>query len=470
MPFADVSEIVSGNSADFFEIISTYFIILVLMARIKPFCGIRYNTDLIKIENVIAQPYDKIDLNMQKTYHHKSPYNIVRLILGYDIPEPGQISDKYQRAGDLFTNWINTGILHQDQDPSFYIYDQEYELNDEYYRRLSLIADVRLVEFSKGIILPHENTLSKPKEDRLKLLEKTKVNLELVFMLYRDSSMEVNRMLQEYIKDEQSLFNIIDDLGVRNRLWRLDNAALAGRISAWFSDKKLYIADGHHRYESSVIYRNKMHKLEADDSEKPYDYIMSALVSIDDPALKILPTHRAVFGIDDFDPEDFLSKVSVNFDAIDCGQSLNGLLEYMRIPEVMGQETASTRIGYFCEDNGNFYVLKLKKGHKPEGLIVGPHSFDWKNLDVAVLHKIILDGILGITEEKLRSQSNIKYVRELSELYDMVAEGEAQMAFVMNPTRTDQVRAICEQGEKMPQKSTDFYPKMLTGLVINPLT
>lgn len=440
------------------------------MARIKPFCGIRYNMDLVNIEDVITQPYDRIDANMQRSYHHKSPYNIVRLILGYDIPEPGQVSDKYERAKNLFNTWISSGILHQDHEPSLYVYEQEFELKGKYFSRLSLIADVQLVEFSKGIILPHEDTLSKPKEDRLKLLEKTKVNLELVFMLYQDRNMEIVRMLRSYIKDRQPLFDIRDDLGVRSCLWRLSDTLLAEQIAAWFDDKKLYIADGHHRYESSIIYRDEMLRLDADDVEKPYDYIMSALVSIDDPTLKILPTHRAVFGIDNFDLQDFLSKVSVNFEVINCGQSFEMVLECMRTPEAGDRKPPYVKIGFFCEGNGNFFVFKLKEGQRPEELIDGPYSIEWKNLDVAVLHKLILDEILGITEEKLSSQSNIKYVRELSELYDMVVEGEAQMAFVLNPTRTEQVRNICEHGEKMPQKSTDFYPKMLTGLVINPLT
>jgi len=440
------------------------------MARIKPFCGIRYNMDLVNIEDVITQPYDRIDANMQRSYHHKSPYNIVRLILGYDIPEPGQVSDKYERAKNLFNTWINSGILHQDHEPSLYVYEQEFELKGKYFSRLSLIADVQLVEFSKGIILPHENTLSKPKEDRLKLLEKTKANFELVFMLYQDRKMEIVRILRSYIKDRRPLFDIRDDLGVRGCLWRLSDDMLAERIAAWFGDKKLYIADGHHRYESSIIYRDEMRRLDVDDEEKPYDYIMSALVSIDDPALRILPTHRAVFGIDNFDLQDFLSKVSVNFDVINCGQSFEMVLECMRNPEAGDRKPPYVKIGFFCEGNGNFFVFKLKEGQRPEELIDGPYSIEWKNLDVALLHKLILDEILGITEEKLSSQSNIKYVRELSELYDMVVEGEAQMAFVMNPTRTEQVRAICERGEKMPQKSTDFYPKMLTGLVINPLT
>ena len=439
------------------------------MARIKPFCGIRYNMDLVNIENVITQPYDRIDANMQRSYHHKSPYNIVRLILGYDIPEPGQISDKYERAKNLFNTWINSGILHQDHEPSLYVYEQEFELKGKYFSRLSLIADVQLVEFSKGIILPHENTLSKPKEDRLKLLEKTKANFELVFMLYQDRKMEIVRILRSYIKDRRPLFDIRDDLGVRSCLWRLSDTLLAERVAAWFDDKKLYIADGHHRYESSIIYRDEMLRLDADDVEKPYDYIMSALVSIDDPTLKILPTHRAVFGIDDFDLQDFLSKVSVNFEVINCGQSFEMVLECMRTPEAGDRKPPYVKIGYFCDGNSNFFVFKLKEGRKSEDLISGPYSIEWKNLDVALLHKLILDEILGITEEKLSSQSNIKYVRELSELYDMVAEGEAQMAFVLNPTRTEQVRNICEHGEKMPQKSTDFYPKMLTGLVINPL-
>jgi uncharacterized protein (DUF1015 family) len=407
---------------------------------------------------------------MQRSYHHKSPYNIVRLILGYDIPEHGHVSDKYERARNLFNTWISSGILQQDGVPSFYVYEQEFELKNEFFRRLSLIADVQLVEFSKGIILPHEDTLSKPKEDRFKLLEKTKANFELVFMLYQDRNMEIVRMLGDYIKNRQPLFDTRDDFGVRNRLWRLSDNVLTERIAAWFGDKKLYIADGHHRYESSIIYRDEMRRLDVDDEKKPYDYIMSALVSIDDPALRILPTHRAVFGIDDFDFQDFLSKVSVNFDVIDCGQNLRVTLEHMRISEAGDWKPSYVKIGYFYEGNGDFFVFKLREGQKPEELIDGPYSIEWKNLDVVVLHKLILDKILGITEEKLNSQSNIKYVRELSELYDMVVEGEAQMAFVMNPTRTEQVRNVCENGEKMPQKSTDFYPKMLTGLVINPLT
>ncbi|MCL5986444.1 MAG: DUF1015 domain-containing protein [Actinobacteria bacterium] len=439
------------------------------MARIKPFCGVRYNTDLINIQDVVTQPYDKIDENMRRSYHHKSPYNIVRLILGYDIPEHGQVSDKYERAKNLFTTWISSCILNRDSEPSFYVYEQEFELRGEYFCRLSLIADVQLVEFSKGVILPHENTLSKPKEDRLKLLEKTKANLELVFMLYQDKNMEIVRMLKSCIKSRRPLFDIIDDLGIRNRLWRLSDAELIEQITAWFGDKKLYIADGHHRYESSLIYRDKMRKLDADGAEKSYDFIMSALVSIDDPALRILPTHRAVFEIEDFSIEDFLSRVSVNFDIINCGQSLESVLNYMDIPGTQDWKSSTVSIGYFYEGNGDFFVFKLKEGRKPEELIDGSYSIEWKNLDVAILHKLILDEILGITEEKLRSESNVKYVRELSELYDMVAEGEAQMAFVMNPTRTEQVRTICERGEKMPQKSTDFYPKMLTGLVINPL-
>ncbi len=411
------------------------------MAEIKPLKGIRYNQEKVDLEAVVTQPYDKIIPEMQDDYYKKSEYNVVRVILG-------KSKDRYTEARDLFAEWLENDILIQDKESSIYPYFQEYTtLKGEKKIRKGFAALLKLEDFSKGVVLPHEKTLSAPKEDRLKLLRATQANFGQIFMLYPDPANEIPNLIDAKISNALPLIDICEtyEKDVRHKLWKLSDTSLISKIQQLMKPKTLLIADGHHRYETALNY----------SKENPSaTYRMITFVSMDDPGLLILPTHRAVYGIQS---TEFRTQSSELFDIIKKGTK-DELLSELR-----GKRHT------FGLYDGEFWLLKLKDKSIIDRFVDKNRTQEYKTLDITILHSIVLEHILKISKEQIARKEHIDYLRDINKGIEGVKSGKYDFFFILNPTKMDEVKNIVEQHEVMPQKSTDFYPKLITGLVINKL-
>jgi uncharacterized protein (DUF1015 family) len=391
------------------------------MAEIQPFHGVLYNTDRVKPADVLTQPYDKITPEMRERYLKLSPYNLVQIELGKEQPGDNDSSNKYIRARDLYLGWLKEGVLRKSTKPAFYWLEQTFDGKT----RRGLIAAVRLHRWDEGVIMPHEHTLSKPKADRMSLLKTVGAQQGQIFMLHPDP---IPRP-----KLGSPLYELVDDYNVTNKVYEVLDTA---DIQAAIARQKLYIADGHHRYETSLAYRDEA-------GTEASKYVMATLVHMDDPGLVVLPTHRTVSHLAGFDRKAFAVKLAQNF-------------------EIAPQSTVKAdTIGMF--DGERFYSLRPKTNLKP--LFAGKPPL-WDTLDVAILHVAILEALLGIDEKRLREEANVTYWRETEKAIAEVKAGKAQLAFFLKPTPVRDVKAISDAHSRMPQKSTDFYPKLLSGMVM----
>lgn len=420
------------------------------MAVIAPFRGVRYNQKKTgDLDGVVAPPYDVISPDDEQWLLGHHPNNIVRLILPKDNG-----GDKYERAGGILRGWLESGVLTQDDSPSFYVCEQDYEINGEWKRRLGLTCLVKLQDYGKGV-LPHEKILSSPLEDRIKLMTAAKSNLDSVFGLYPGGETE-EVLFSSVARDPDAVAT--DRNGVKCSLWRISDPAAIKKVVDGMVSENILIADGHHRYAAALAYRDKMREAaKKPDPEAPYEYIMMTLVSLHNRGLVVLPTHRMVRGLENFDADAFLAELSKLFDTAAVPRAQ--LAERLKSAEKKG-----TFGLYLGEDKS--YLISLKAGEKPESLIKSAGSDALKKLDVSVLHSLILEGILGIGAKQLAGQSHLKYSQSPETVMNSVDSGESQAAVLLNATPVDDVMAVASTGDRMPQKSTYFYPKLLTGMVI----
>ncbi|MCX7886362.1 MAG: DUF1015 domain-containing protein [Verrucomicrobiae bacterium] len=399
------------------------------MAEIQPFAGIMYNTGRVQLAEVLTQPYDKITEEMRERYLAASPYNLVRIELGKDQPGDDAASNKYTRAAGLYRQWLREGILHRSAKPAFYWLEQTFVPpgGKQKLTRKGVIGRVRLSRWEEGKILPHEHTLSRPKADRLALLRAVGAQQGQIFMLHPDPIPAP--------KLDRPLFAVVDDYQVVNTLWEITDRDEIARIQAALWPQTFYIADGHHRYETALAYREEA-------GTEASQYVMATLVHMGDPGLGILPTHRTVSGIAAFDPRKFREAISVNFDLAPWGSAGIGMAD------------ALGRV-----------ALRLKDPAAIKPLFAGKPPL-WETLDVAILHVAILEALLGIDEVRLREETNVAYWREPEKAMEQVLAGKAQLAFFLPPTPVSAVKAVADARSRMPQKSTDFYPKLLSGMVM----
>ena len=434
------------------------------MAQIYPFRGLRYDPKAVgNIAKVVAQPYDKIDKRLREIYYRRHPKNIVRIIKGETFPNDTAENSVYTRARSYFHEWLSEGTLRQDTVPALYVYDETYPLPSGGTKtRRGMIAVAELEEFGRGGIIPHERTLAGPKADRLNLTRATGGQFGQIFMLYPDPLQRVNALLGKGAEGKP-VYDFSDDsegAKVVHRLWIVTRPEIVAAVAEEMKPKPLFIADGHHRYETALNYRNEMRadgRKCAPGSEN-FNNSMMTFVNFDDEGLTILPTHRMVFGLPSPDWPALVRRLGENFTLTDV-PSLDALLK--------GMGNGRDRHVFGFQGEGKFRLLALKPDRKPEGIVPGAFSPAWKELDVSLLHTLILDAILGIDAAKLEAQTNVRYYRSAPEAAVAVEKGEGQMAFYLNPTRAGQVKEVAGQGEKMPQKSTDFFPKILSGLLIN---
>jgi len=407
------------------------------MAKIFPFAAYRYSEAAGPLVSLVTQPYDKISATMRKTYLAQSPYNLVRAILGEPTSADSPENNVYTRAAQLLNEWIAGGILKQDKEPSLFAYFQDFRVPDtgEYLTRKGFIGLGQLEDYSAGVIFRHEQTLSGPKKDRLELLRHTRAHPEQLFMVYPDPQGEIDKLLDAASTGRPDC-EVADEYGAEHRLWRIADPAQITRIQALMADKKLIIADGHHRYETALAFRNE------NPGSKDASKVVMTFVNMYSPGLRILATHRVISDLQNFEESAFLRRAESTF-AVERIDSLEKLTERWKNgkPGVFG--VALT---------GGLYIFTAKN---PEG-----------QLDVPVLHTTLIGGVLGISEEQVRDGKHLRYIRGLDTAVEEVRGGTAQIACLLKPTSVQQVADISFGGGVMPQKSTDFYPKLLSGLTI----
>jgi uncharacterized protein (DUF1015 family) len=429
------------------------------MAEIHPFRAFRYDSQQVRLDQVVTQPYDKITPTLQDRYYSASPYNLVRIILGRAEAKDNPANNVYSRAAAAFAEWRNSGLVRQDSTPSLYRYSQSFTLpsSSTEVERQGFIALGRIEEYSAGVVYRHEQTLSKPKADRLELLRATQAHFGQIFMLYEDSG-QIDRLLATAAPAD---IEISDEYGVVHRLWQISDADLLRSVCAAMQDKKLIIADGHHRYETALNYRNERRgeKPSAVAGPAPYEFVMMTLVNMNSPALTILPTHRVVHSLENFSEETFYRSARAFFDidGVDSSVSASQAVPMLR-------EAGRSGTCLLAITAKRAFLL-----HHPNPSVAGIFngvSLRQESLDVVQLHKVLLEKVLDLSEESIRNQKNLSYVRDAAEALSSVRGGAADIVFLMNPCRIAQVRDIAFAGEVMPQKSTDFYPKLLSGLTI----
>lgn len=413
------------------------------MVTIKPFKGVRYNLEKVLLKNVIAPPYDVISKQMREALNTKSPYNVVNLIL----PEG---DDKYKKAGELYNELKSQEILLKDGEASFYVYEQEYEVDGVNYVRTGFIGLLGLEEFGTGKVFPHEKTLSGPKEDRFNLMKECKTNFSQIFGLYMDKENKMDKLFSS-IKKSMPMASAVDLDGVKNTIWNISDMSIIEDIESFMQNKNLYIADGHHRYETALNFKKYMRDKNGDmpGSVKPYDFVMTMFVNFYDEGLKIFPTHRVVKVDDEFDEVVFLNKVSDSFDIITLSSDEKDAFFY---------ENGESKIVFKNMDKYYGFILKNN--------IYNQLHHIYRNINTYILQEVILKGVLGFRDEKILKKEGVYFVQS-EESADKIAESQRVITFFLKGLNIEAVREVSEAGLVMPQKSTYFYPKLQTGLVIN---
>ena len=407
------------------------------MARIFPFQPYRYSTRAGRLSDLVTQPYDKISPEMRARYLGLNAHNLVRIILGERLPSDDSKTNVYTRAAGYLSDWIAQGVLVREQEPCLFAYFQDFCVPDtgERLSRRGFIGLGAVEDYSAGVVYRHEQTLSGPKQDRLELLRHTHTHFGQIFMLYPDPEREVDQLLE---KCSQATPDdaVVDEYGAEHRLWKISDAARIAAICGRMADKRLLIADGHHRYETALAFRNENPGLAGAAR------VMMTFVNMYSPGLKILATHRLVSGLANFDAAEFLSRASGAFH-----------VEEVRSPDdlqSMWQGAPRGTLG--AATGGRLYLLRLREPSE--------------KLDVPILHESLLEEVLGISEEAVRAERNLHYVRGLDKAIEAARLGDAQIAFLLRPTPVEDVARISFSGGVMPQKSTDFYPKLLSGLTL----
>jgi uncharacterized protein (DUF1015 family) len=447
------------------------------MADIYPFRAFRYDPRQVTAAQVVTQPYDKITPALQDRYYAASPYNLVRIILGRREESDNPANNVYSRAAADFRDWRQQGILRQDSLPSLYVYSQRFTLptgstkegSTTELERRGFIALGRLESYTAGVVFRHEQTLAKPKADRLDLLRATRAHFGQIFMLYEDSG-HIESLLADSTADPAvEDVPIKDEHGVVHRVWQVSDPKLIDSLRAAMSDKKLIIADGHHRYETALTYRNERRASDSSNAQSasdpagsPHEFVMMTFVNMNSPALRILPTHRVVQELASFSEDNFRNSARAHFDIDEVDPSLDA----PRATAIL-RESGRCGTSILAVTANRAFLLHHPNPNTPE--VFTGLSIRQQALDVVQLHKCLLEKVLNLSEESIRNQQNISYIRDAAGALSLVrgtSGTRANIAFLLNPCRMAQIRDVAFAGEVMPQKSTDFYPKLLSGLTI----
>jgi uncharacterized protein (DUF1015 family) len=414
------------------------------LADVRPFRGWHYNLMKVRdLSQVITQPYDKIPKELQQKYIERHPDSFVNLILPA-APDP------YGFSATTVKLWSSQLVLNRDPDPTIYVLHQDFEIGGQKKTRKSFIAAIRVDEFEKGTVLPHERTLSKPKADRLSLLRATRMDYEQIFMLYDDPSGIIDRALTP---TGEPTMKATDDYGVVQKVWTITDPGRLATVRETLADKVMLIADGHHRYETALNYRQEMERAGNVPDDAALRFKSTAFVNISDPGLVVLPTHRLLFGLKSPKWNDIVAGLGKWFET-----------RAIKDAEVAGElaRAGTDHVFVLHVGKNRSWVLRLTDKAAVEE-IIKDHSADYRDLDVAILHSLLIENVLGIKVADI--EDHVAYERSLPDAMTKVDQFNYQAAFIINPTRADQVQKVAAHGERMPQKSTDFYPKFVSGLV-----
>jgi uncharacterized protein (DUF1015 family) len=436
------------------------------MADIRAFRGLRYDLGHVgSLADVVAPPYDVIDPALQQALYDRSPYNVIRLILNEEGPGDTESDNRYTRSARCLRDWQDEHVLAQDSARALYVYHQDFEVEGRRYTRRGFLARVRLEPFGQGRIYPHEETLAGPKADRLKLFRATAMNLSPVFGLYPDADGAVQARLDVAVARALPL-EATDHLGVVNRLWPVTDQQVVSAVTGALGPKPVFIADGHHRYETGLRYLEEQKAAGAvRDAEAPANFILMMLVSMSDPGLVILPTHRLVSGLGGLTAERLRALLAPHFDLETIGHGEAGARDTWAWIEADGGQNV---FGLGTTGDGGEAVWQTARLRSPEGMasLAADHGPAWRGLAVSVLHVLVLDHLLA---PATGGRPACRYVHLLREVQEDVAARRCELAVLVPPARMSHVEQIAGNLEKMPPKSTYFYPKLLSGLVFNPL-
>jgi uncharacterized protein (DUF1015 family) len=439
------------------------------MAIVKPFKGIRYNTDKLEISKVVTPPYDVISEEEQNAYYTCDPYNIIRLILGKHLKGDDKTKNRYSRALECYSAWQQDDYLIRDDQPALYLTSMDFSIDHKTYKRYGLIALVRLEDFKTGVVKPHEKTFSNVKSERLKLMIACQANLSPVFSLFPDHDRFVLDTLLHSVENLTPELAFDDDKNQSHKLWRILDPEVHATIEKAMSDKPIFIADGHHRYETALQYLSYLEQQQGKlPDSHPARYIMMYLSSMDDPGLVIRPAHRQLTTVPDNCLTDFLNNVTQYFDVKTLpfdAHTKTDVLE--RFTHELSEGKDLHRLGAYCKNHSAFILLTLKPDVMSDEKEIPPALRD---LDVTLLTQIIFERILELDKKSLDDENKITYTTSIEQAVENVDQGKCDMVMLLNPTRIDQVEAVANSGLTMPRKSTYFFPKVITGLVINDLT
>ncbi len=418
------------------------------MATVKEFGALRFSDKAGAKGEVCCPPYDIISSEQKQAFLKANPNNIIRL----ELPEQNEAG--YALAGQTLKNWVDSGILKQDTEDCLYIYEEKFSVKGKDYSFKGIVARVKLHPFSDGVVLPHEETLSKAKTDRLNLMTATGCNFSQIYSLYSDKERASAALIAKLSKGAPD-DTFTDTDGVTHSLWVAKKSEETQALCRFFDDKKLYIADGHHRYETALNYQKQLREQGVTNSDA--DYIMMFLIDMENDGLVVFPTHRIVRDLSEIDEEKLLEKCEENFEVDLCNEG--------EIEEKLDTAYKTGKKAFGFVGKTKTAILTLKDlGVMDKVLKTASPAL--KGLDVSVLHTLILENVLGIDKENMAKQINLTYTRDFAEAV-AAAKGKANCAFILNPTRVEEIAAVSAAGEKMPQKSTYFYPKLITGLVMN---
>jgi uncharacterized protein (DUF1015 family) len=433
------------------------------MADIRAFRAFRYDLGRVgSLSDVIAPPYDVIDPPLQDALYARSPHNVIRLILNKEFPSDTDRDNRYTRAANCLRDWQRDGVLVQDSARSLYVYHQEFEIEGRRAIRRGFLGRVRLEKFGQGRIYAHEETLAGPKADRLKLFHATNMNLSPIFGLFPDTANEVQGLLDKAIARSLPL-EATDHLGVVSRLWPISDQHIVSQVTGLMGPKPIFIADGHHRYETALRYFEEAQAAgEAKDTEPPQGFVLMMLVGMSDPGLLIMPTHRLVSGLPGLTSDRLVSLLAPHFDIEKIGTGDKAARDAWELIEA---EDTQNVLGFGTTADGVWNLARLRDP-APVAKLAASHSADWHGLAVSVLHVLVLDHLVP---GQLSAKPACRYVHLLREVTDATTAKSCDMAVLVPSATMEHVERIAGNMEKMPPKSTYFYPKLLSGLVFNPL-
>jgi uncharacterized protein (DUF1015 family) len=434
------------------------------LAEIRPFHGIYYNQSLVKdLAKVICPPYDIITPQTQQELYRQSEYNFVRLEFGRELPQDKDTDNRYARAAATLGRWVERGVLIPDKAPAIYLHDHHFIYQGREYRRRGIICLVKLEEWGRMAIRPHEGTLAKPKDDRLSLLWALRANTSPILALFEDRGGRVSSLLTVQSQNEPML-SIGTDSGEGHRLWAINDVEVVKQICRRLAHRPLYIADGHHRYESALAYQQERRSYSSSVSgEEPFDFVMVTLVDFSDTGLVILPVHRLVRGISKSALDGLITRLKTFFEVQEFPLNVEDI--WQQVNDLLAGDKGAVRLILYGLAPEQILVLCLRDFSTVSDMIPYFHSDLYKRLDVSIVDHVILEELLGLSHDVAGASVDFNY--DGLEAINRVLDQEYQLAFIVSPVKPEIVKAVADSGDRMPKKSTYFYPKAPAGLVFH---